>query len=200
MALVNPGARALLGTPAAATVTITDDDCTPGTPDPAFGTAGVLLADVGTGRDSPWEATSDGTWLYGAGWDEVPGQYEWRIEKRSLVDGSVDPGFGTGGGVSSDPTTTMDLAYAIAVDATHLYVAGFDEAAGNGQLRLERRSVVDGQPDPLFGGGSGWTSDPSAGFDAALAVVVEGSFVYAVGKDQVLGAGSDSWRIEKLCR
>ena len=76
-----------------------------------------------------------------AGVDEVsayamPG---WRIEKRSVVDGSLDLGWGTAGVVAFDPSASIDRAHAIAIDSSFLYVVGGDNSPGSYQWRIEKR-------------------------------------------------------------
>jgi len=85
--------------------------------------------------------------MYVVGVDESPGpgsgNYQWRIEKRSLTDGSLVAGFGAGGVVTINPSTGFDMAWGIAIDSTAMYVVGYDESpgpgSGNYQWRIEKR-------------------------------------------------------------
>jgi hypothetical protein len=81
----------------------------------------------------------DSTAMYVVGYDFSPGNYQWRIEKRSLTDGNLVPEFGTGGVVTSDPSTGDDVASAIAIDSTAMYMVGRDGSPGNNQWRIEKR-------------------------------------------------------------
>ncbi|MBP9752141.1 MAG: hypothetical protein KBD19_04830, partial [Candidatus Moranbacteria bacterium] len=135
--------------------------------------------------DTAFALAVDGTGLYAAGMDSNPGNFQWRIEKRSLVNGdpiwtkTVNPyNIATG--------FTFETVYALAVDGTGLYAAGMDLAPGNNQWRIEKRSLVNG--DPIWAK----TSNPSSSHDGAYALAVD-----ATGPD-VAGAyavpGNNQWR------
>jgi hypothetical protein len=68
---------------------------------------------------------------------------QWRIEKRSTINGSLDTVFGTAGVVTNNPTATLDAPNAIALDTTrgYLYAAGYDSIPGNNQWRIEKRNL-----------------------------------------------------------
>ena len=59
------------------------------------------------------------------------------IEKRSLTDGALVTGFGTGGVVLGG-----GIAWSIAIDSTYIYVVGEDssQGAGNKQWWIEKRT------------------------------------------------------------
>ncbi len=144
-----------------------------------------------TGSDVALAVTADATAIYVAGYDLTNGtDYQWRIEKRDLATGGLIGGFGTGGVVTSNPSTGTDNATAITVDATGIYIAGQD---GNGgyEWYMEKRNLTTGA---LI-----WskTSNPSAGDDGATAIAVDGSGVYIAGFDDILVGTNYQWRIEK---
>jgi hypothetical protein len=95
----------------------------------------------------------DSTGIYVVGYDSSPGNSQWRIEKRSLNDGSLI------WSVTSNPSSGSDSANSVAVDSTGIYVVGYDYAPGNYQWRIEKRNLNDGS---LI-----WsiTSNPSSGDD-----------------------------------
>ncbi len=172
----------------------------PGSLIPGFGTGGVVTSNPSARDDSPRAAIGDGSDLTIVGYDESPGvgNLQWRIEKRSMSSGNLVPAFGTGGVVTANPSTRNDQAYGVATDGTDLYVVGFDESpgAGNWQWRIEKRSVLAGALVTGFGAGGVVASNPSAGADRALAVLVAGSDLYVAGTED-LGSGDIQWRIER---
>jgi len=131
----------------------------------------------------------DGTGIYIVGTDSIPGNDEWRIEKRSLTDGSLISSFGNGGVVTSNPSSGYDAAYGVAVDASGIYIVGVDNIPGNDGWRIEKRRLDNG--DII------WTvtNNPSAGGDRAGGVAVDSTGVYIVGFDE--SPGNYQWRIEK---
>lgn len=137
--------------------------------------------------DSALGVAVDSSGVYIVGSDNSPGlaDYQWRIEKRNLADGSLI------WSQTSDPSTSADSAYDVAVDATGAYVVGYDNAAGNHEWRIEKRNLTDGS---LL-----WsqTSNPTAGFNVAEAVAVDGSGVYVVGYETPAGSSDHMWRMEQ---
>jgi len=137
--------------------------------------------------DVAYGVAVDGTGLYIVGYDQYPGpdNRRWRIEKRSLTTGSV---IWT---QASNPSSAMDEALGVAVDATGVYIVGYDNYLGIPRWRMEKRSLTTGT--------SIWTqtSNPSPGWDFANAVTVDGTGVYIVGRDEYLGSDNPRWRIEK---
>src|SRR3972149_8794766 len=68
----------------------------------------------------------DGSGVYVVGSDQYPGpgNDRWRIEKRRLTTGSV---LWT---KTSNPSSSVDEALAVAVDGSGVYIVGFDEYLG----------------------------------------------------------------------
>ena len=58
------------------------------------------------------------------GYDYVPGNEEWRIEKRSLTTGALT------WTQIENPSTGVDEPYGIAVDVIGVYIVGFDQSPG----------------------------------------------------------------------
>jgi hypothetical protein len=99
----------------------------------------MVTSNPSTSTDYAFAITIDSTYMYVVGYDSLSGNVQWRVEKRNLSDGALVSGFGTGGVVTSNPSTSMDSASAIAIDSTYMYVVGFDESAGNRRWRIEKR-------------------------------------------------------------
>ncbi|MFH1586905.1 MAG: hypothetical protein ABID38_03550 [Candidatus Diapherotrites archaeon] len=94
--------------------------------------------------------------------------------------------------VTTNPSTGGDIPYAIAVDATGVYITGSDSALGgaNSQWAIEKRSLDDGSPL--------WrdTSDSGSGFDTSSGIDSDGTNLYVVGW-AYSGVSNYEWRIEK---
>ena len=172
-----------------------------GSLDPGFGTAGVVTENPGIYADSPGALAIDAGWIFVAINDESPGQgdWQWRLEKRSTADGLLDPGFGSGGVVTENPSIYGDAVWALAIDAGWIFAAGYDESPGQGdrQWRLEKRSTADGSLDPGFGSGGVVTSNPSSQLEQPYAAAVYTGSIYIGGYEWVPGVGDRQWRIEK---
>ena len=107
---------------------------------PGFGAGGFVTGNPSASYDEAYSIAIDSTAMYVIGCDCSPGgDCQWRIEKRSLTDGSLISAFGTGGVVTSDPSTGTDFTRGIAIDSTAMYVVGWDSSPGNDQWRIEKR-------------------------------------------------------------
>jgi len=128
----------------------------------------------------------DGSGVYVAGPDMLPGNPEWRMEKRSVTDGSLM------WNVTSNPSPGEDVPAGVAVDGSGIYVVGVDETlSGAWEWRVEKRLLADGS---LV-----WyaTSHPSSLDDIPYGVSVDGSGIYVAGSDESQGSDNFEWRIEK---
>ena len=121
--------------------------------------------------DEWWNSSSETNWV----------SLAWRIEKRSLTDGSLI-------WAQTDKREAYNTAYGVAVDGTGVYVAGYLYGQPY-ESRIEKRSLIDGS---LI-----WAQTAKLGREARD-VAVDASGVYAVGFDLVFGC--KEWRIEKLNR
>src|SRR5574341_336224 len=156
----------------------------------SFGIAGVVTSNPGTGADSVTAATVDGatpSFVFLAGYDSSPGNRQWRIEKRRISDGSLDPTFGTGGTVTSNPSAGRDEPVAILHDGGDLYGVGFDESPGSGDTRwrIEKRAGTTGALVAAFATNGVYTINPSTGTDAPRAIAADpaGGFLFVAGYD-----------------
>ena len=168
----------------------------------AFGPGGVATSNPSTGGNWAGDIAIDSTAMYMVGGDYSPGNLQWRIEKRSLTDGSLVSGFGTGGVVTVNPSTGSDAAQGIAIDSTAMYVVGYDSSPGNDQWRIEKRSLTDGSLVSGFGTGGVVTNNPSTGSEAASdqahGIAIDSTAMYVVGWDE--SPGNSQWRIEKRAK
>ncbi|MCI0339943.1 MAG: hypothetical protein L0216_02125 [Planctomycetales bacterium] len=166
-----------------------------------FGTGGTVTSNPSVGSDVAQAVVSDGTALYVVGSDRSPGtgDYEWRIEKRSLSTGALVTAFGTGGVVTSDPSTGWDSAMSAVTDGANLYIVGHDVSLGSGdyQWRIEKRSLSTGALVPGFGTSGVVLSNPSVQGDGVSEVVKDGADLFVIGSDATPGGGPLQWRIEK---
>ncbi len=127
----------------------------------------------------------DNTGIYVVGYDTTAfsPDSEWRIEKRSLSDGSLiweqtenlnNRQFQTSG--------LEDAATAVAVDSTGIYIVGYNQRFGQYIWRIEKRRLDDGSRI--------WTS-PGLYGGIPYAVAVDSTGLYVVGDN----AGSPGDRI-----
>ncbi len=143
------------------------------------------ISNPSSGADSANSVAVDATGVYVVGYDNSPGNYEWRIEKRSL----------TGGGLIwsqiENPSTGSDVAVGVAVDSTGLYVVGYDAVPGDHEWRIEKRSLTTGATI--------WSISENIGgdIDEAKSVAVDASGIYVVGLDTPGACCAREWRIEK---
>ncbi len=174
-------------------------DIVTGALDPSFDGEGVVTSDPTGSDDEPRDIAIDSTYMYVVGVDFGGGDFRWRIEKRSLATGALDTGFDGDGVVISDPPTSGEVPYAIAIDGTSMYVVGFDAggAGASARWRIEKRSLATGALDGVFGGGSGVVTSDFAGVggEEARDIAIDATSMYVVGYDDA-GAGG-RWRIEK---
>ena len=171
-------------------------DLTTGVLDGVFGGGtGVVTSNPSIGDDWAYSIAVDASGIYVAGFDNSPGNTEWRVEKRDLTTGALINTFGTAGVVTGNSNPGLNEAWAITADASGIYVAGYDNSSGNNQFRIEKRDLGTGL---LL---CTQTSNPSINNDYALAITADASGIYVGGADEILGAGNPEWRIEKydLC-
>jgi uncharacterized delta-60 repeat protein len=157
-----------------------------GTPDPAFGTGGSVLTDVGNAhRDDTGRALAlapDGGVVVAGGSSAARGTDHDTLLLRYRPGGSLDRRFGQGGVALTDyGAGNGDDALAVAVlpDA-RIAVAGY--AARPNARFLVARYRPDGRPDPGFGTGGATVTDVGRGAAAVafgLAVQPDGDLIAA---------------------
>jgi hypothetical protein len=136
-----------------------------------------------TGYDIAADVAVDESGVYIIGYDSKKGNYRWRMEKRSLSDGSLI------WLKTCNPSSSLDWATGVAVDRSGVYIVGSDSKKGNMRWRMEKRSLSDGSLMWLK------TSNPSSDSDDSRGVSVDGAGLYVVGSDNK--KGNERWRMEK---
>jgi hypothetical protein len=159
----------------------------------SFGTNGVIISISSASINA---ITLDATGLYLAGYDAVPGDAEWRIEKRDLSTGALITSFGTNGVITSNPSSDDDQINGITIDATGIYAAGYDKFPGDAQWRIEKRNLSTGALITSFGTGGIVTLNPtSSNEDKINAITLDGSGLYMAGQTEELG--KPQWKMQK---
>ncbi|MHC4500769.1 MAG: SUMF1/EgtB/PvdO family nonheme iron enzyme [Planctomycetota bacterium] len=135
--------------------------------------------------DESQAITSDGTFIYVAGYDSSPGyqNYQWRIQKRNKSDGSIV------WTVTDNPSSSEDAVHGITSDESSIYVVGYDSSQGDREWRIQKRDKSDGSVV--------WTEtdNPSSSYDGAHGITSDDSSIYVVGYDS--SQGNRQWRIQK---
>jgi hypothetical protein len=130
--------------------------------------------------------------VYVGGFDFIPGNKQFRLEKRNLTTGALITGFGTSGVITSNPTSSDDQINGIAIDGSGVYVTGSQEVClgCNSKWRIEKRDLTTGTVI--------WfqISDPSVTPDGSNAITVDSSGVYVVGTVGI-SIFNWAWRVEK---
>jgi hypothetical protein len=150
--------------------------------------SGFLQINPSTGDDRALSIAVDSKFMYIVGRDSEPGNFQWRIEKRSLYDGSLV--YAT----TSNPTGSDDQPRFITIDSQFMYIVGYETVSAvtaDNQWRIEKRNLSDGSLVYAV------TSNPSGKGDAAYGIAVDSQFMYIVGDHFVSGTNNWQWRIEK---
>jgi len=149
-------------------------------------------SDPSSGYDEAYGIALDSSGLYAVGYDSSPGNKQWRIEKRELSDGEL-----IWAKMSNPSEEDEDLANAVAVDDTGIYVVGYSGHSYTADIfqylyywwRIEKRQLDNGE---LI-----WatTSNPSIGMDIAYDAAVDSAGLYVVGCDW--SPEDRQWRFEE---
>jgi len=132
--------------------------------------------------DWPFEVTADTYNLFICRVDNIPGSWEWRIEKRSKADGSL------AWAVTENFSPWWDVAESITHDGSYVYVAGVQVIGDYNYRRIEKRRKFDGALVWAV------TSDTTS---AAKGIVADDSYLYISSYEGSLGPGNTQWLIEK---
>jgi len=165
----------------------------------AFDSDGIVTIDPSIySEQALYIATSGDGYIFIAGFDGASGDatnpFRWRLEKRSMSDGSLDTAFDDDGVVLVNPTADNDYLNAIAVDDTFVYLAGFEDD-DNGVWRIEKRYVASGSLDINFGTAGVVQSNPvPSGDERPQTIKVDDNYIYIAGYESVRGG---DWRVEK---
>src|SRR3989344_888616 len=146
-----------------------------------FGVSGVATSSSpGADDDAATSISIDASagFMYVAGYEfQSVDDYNWRIEKRNLGDGSLVSGFGVSGvATSSSPGADYDVAYSISIDASSgfMYVAGYEFQSGSDyNWRIEKRNLGDGSLVSGFGvSGVATSTSPGADDDQVRSIAI----------------------------
>lgn len=144
----------------------------------------------GGANDEAVSVVHDLTSLYVFGFENGSGpgsDSKWRLEKRDLVTGALDPTFNAPNGfITWNPDLGNDIPRRILIDGTGLYLFGSQESppgSGTYQWRLEKRSLTTGLPDATFGAGFPILTLPADMPLGGLAgdMALDGSTLYLTG-------------------
>jgi uncharacterized delta-60 repeat protein len=166
----------------------------PGALDPSFGSGGKVATPIGAGTNDRGFAVAvqpDGKILV-AGFSFTGTNNDFALI-RYLPGGTPDPGFGSGGKVTTDFGVGDDEAYAVTIrENGMILVAGFAWNGANHDIALAQYQPSDGSPDPAFGLGGKVTTGLGDGADLAYAVAFQpGDHKILVAGSRTEGANSD---------
>ncbi len=124
---------------------------TDGTPDPEFGTNGIVHVDFNSTGDNGHALTiqPDGKIVL-AGETSVKGQSDFALA-RINIDGSLDETFGDGGKVVTNMGSTFEFPNAVTLQEDHKIIAAGRVSAGNFSDFGMVRYNPDGKVDSMFG-------------------------------------------------
>ena len=133
-----------------------------------FGESGVVTNNLTPYYEKPEAIIIDANYMYVAGTEVIQGSdYQWRIEKRRLSDGSLVSDFGIDGVVRSNPNATegyvgSEHVNGLALGDGYIYVAGlaYNSAPSDTCWRIEKRRLGDGSLAEEFGMAGFVTSNP----------------------------------------
>ncbi len=151
-------------------------------PDTAFGTNGDVVVTMGsTGSQANAVAVqSDGKIVVAGAVSSAATADDYAVVRLN-ADGTLDTGFGTGGGVTKDFSGLNDDAYAVVVQADGGIVVGGESTDGSSFKFKLIRYDSDGNVDTSFGSSGIVTTDPggSGASLRALALQPDGKLVAA---------------------
>jgi hypothetical protein len=154
----------------------------------SFGSGGSVTSNPSADGDRPHAIAADSGFIYVAGYDAnapSPDRYQWRIEKRSLSNGALDSTFGNAGAVTTNPSSAVVWANAIAIQSGYMCLAGKNQTG----WRIEKRRLSDGLPWTNFGSGGAVTK--TDGEALAIAFDIASNSMYVAGSEDFA-----NWRIE----
>jgi len=159
----------------------------------AFDSDGVLTSNPSSGNDAVRVLKVDSNYLYLGCQDDVPGDRQYRIEKRNKTDASLIAAFGSSGIVQENPTSSNDNDNIVdmELDTNYIYIFGTDNTQGNTQWRIEKRNITSGDLITAFDTDGIVESNPTTGSDSPYGIALDSDYIYIGGKNQSI------FRIEK---
>ncbi|MGE5392909.1 MAG: hypothetical protein ACM3NH_04150, partial [Candidatus Saccharibacteria bacterium] len=171
----------------------------------AFDTDGIVQSDPTNSLDYLYAIALDSSYIYLGGHQSTTncslGGQCWRIEKRDITTGALVTAFDSDGYVISDPGSSNDYVNSIAVDASYLYIGGYQygDCSNTGNCwRLEKRDKTTGALVTAFDTDGVVQSDPGAD-DELNSIALDSSYIYLAGIQETTGCalGMKCWRLEK---
>jgi hypothetical protein len=164
-----------------------------------FNGTGIVRSKPSNDEDYLYSIAIDSNYIYSAGTDfSLSSNNQWRVEKRDKTTGALVTAFDNDGVVESNPSSSNEYCYSIAVDSSDIYMAGYDRSPGDYQWRIEKRNKTTGEFITNFGGGTGVIqSDPSSNSDIAYSITLDSDYIYVTGYDSSQSSTNTQWRIEK---
>ncbi len=163
----------------------------------AFDDDGIIIEQPNGNSAMAYSIDIDANYIYIAGFDNSPGNSQWRIEKRDIVSGALISNFGSDGVVQSNLSDSEEWARSIAIDDNYIYIAGIDYSVGNSQWRIEKRNIETGALVSGFDSDGMILENPSIGFDMLYSIAVDTFYIYLAGYDFEYGYPNSQWRLEK---
>ena len=166
----------------------------------AFDTDGIIQYNPASDIDQITAIDVDSSYLYITGFEDDDTGV-WRIHKYDIITGATTTAFGTNGVIRETLAATgIERPQAIAVDGDYLYIAGYDNEAGNSQWRIEKRNKTTGALCDGVGNCAAGAFDtdgivqinPTTAADIIFALTIDSSYLYLAG-----AAGAGAWRVEK---
>src|SRR6266511_3302132 len=144
-----------------------------GSLDAGFGAAGKVTTAIGSSHDfaSALALQADGK-IVAAGRSYNGANYDFALVRYN-PNGSLDPGFGTGGKVTTAIGSSHDFASALALQADGKSVAAGRSYNGTNDDFALARYNPDGSLDPGFGTGGKVTTAIGSGYEDAYAVALQ---------------------------
>ena len=131
-----------------------------------------------------YDIKTDTQYLYLIGSDASRNQ--WRIEKRRIADGSLEPSFGNGGVVLTKKSAFGSAsAYSVEIDGEFMYVAGYSMGYPDPCGRIEKRRLTDGS---LI-----WSGGDELCLKIYYDIAIDSNYMYVVGTRK--SGGSNAYAI-----
>ncbi len=149
--------------------------------DPDFDTDGLVLTPIGSAVDSANAMTGDEASLYLAGYTYNGANYDFAIAKYNATTGALDTDFDTDGVVTLALGSSDDLASAIAIADTSLYVSGYTYNGANYDFAIAKYNATTGALDTTFATDGAVTLAIGSSDDYLTAITLDGNSLYVAG-------------------
>ena len=123
--------------------------------------------------------------------------FNWDIARRDGTSGELLAEFGEGGAIQHNPSPRHEQPMAVTADKGSIYIAGDDRGVGDSQWRIEKRDAANGNLVAGFGSGGVVVTNMGSRYACAEKIWVDTEYLYVGGWEQLSGAGSQDWRVDK---